>query len=241
MLSATGRKFLRGPRGTGFLYVSKEVLEQVEPPFLDLHAATWTSSGTTSCGRMRAALKPGRATWPASSASGLPWNTRWAGALRPSRSASSLGDPHARTLSTIPGVPVRDLGVRRCGIVTFTKKGWEPDDIEKALAARHIVVDTSRRVPRASTSLHEAWQAWSEPRSTTTTPKTKWRRCATPRTAYARLVEGSRIRAHNLDDVVVVIDDGDHTPLLKARTAGVGDAATEKVSESRSAPSVRAT
>ena len=42
-LSATARKFLRGPRGCGFLYVSDRILQQgLEPLFIDMRGANWT-------------------------------------------------------------------------------------------------------------------------------------------------------------------------------------------------------
>jgi len=42
-LAGTGRKYLRGPRGTGFLYVKIERLEELAPVFVDLHSGQWQS------------------------------------------------------------------------------------------------------------------------------------------------------------------------------------------------------
>ena len=44
-LSATMRKFLRGPRGAGFLYVSDKIINQkLEPLFIDMRGADWISA-----------------------------------------------------------------------------------------------------------------------------------------------------------------------------------------------------
>ena len=151
MLSATGRKFLRGPRGTGFLYVRREVLEQLEPPFLDLHAAEWVASD-------RYEVRPDARRFEN-------WETNFAGkvglgvavdyALGVGLAAIrdrvyALADNLREGLSAIPGVAVKDLGVERCGIVTFVAESVEAGEIQGSLAEHAINVSV---VPPNSTRL----------------------------------------------------------------------------------------
>lgn len=146
LLSATGRKYLRGPRGTGFLYVRKSVLDQLEPPMLDMRAATWVAPDRyemqPDAGRfesfesnLAARIGLGVAVDYA-----LQWGieTTW-------RRVRTLAYALRTQLSPLPGVLVHDRGVTQCGIVTFTIEGRDPAEIQQILARQNINVTISTR------------------------------------------------------------------------------------------------
>jgi selenocysteine lyase/cysteine desulfurase len=143
-LASTGRKFLRGPRGTGFLYVSNAIVERLEPPFLDLHAATWVSPD-------RYVVRPDARrfeTWEYDVAAriGLGVATDYALAVGVDdieQRVLALGALLRTRLAELPGVAVHDLGRRRSGIVTFTVEGVDATEVHAALAARGINTSVS--------------------------------------------------------------------------------------------------
>lgn len=144
MLSGTGRKFLRGPRGTGFLYVRKNAMDLVEPAFVDLQAAAWTDSNTFQW-RADARRYEG---WerPMAGQIGLATAVRYALEIGMDEIGDRVIDLGARLrsqLASIPGVSTHDLGEHKGGIVTFTKQGLEPDDIKQRLSERSINVSVS--------------------------------------------------------------------------------------------------
>jgi len=144
MLSATGRKFLRGPRGTGFLYVRRGMIGRLEPPFLDLHAASWVARDRY---QIRADARrfetwesyvAGRLGLGAAVDYALEWGLE---AIR--ARAFGLAEGLREGLAAIPGVTVADLGREKCAIVTFAVEGRPADAVARALAAQAINVSTS--------------------------------------------------------------------------------------------------
>jgi cysteine desulfurase / selenocysteine lyase len=146
MLSATGRKYLRAPRGTGFLYVKRDVIPQLDPPTLDLHSARWISTDDyemqTDARRFE--------KWESSIASRLGLGTAvdyaldWGMDSIWERVQAVAGELRQK-LTHIPAVTVHDLGLIRCGIVTFRVDAHDENDIKEQLADQQINVTTSSR------------------------------------------------------------------------------------------------
>ncbi|MFE3292795.1 aminotransferase class V-fold PLP-dependent enzyme [Rhodococcus sp. NPDC059234] len=145
-LSATGRKWLRGPRGTGLLYLRPELARTMEPAALDLHGAQWAEEHG-----YRLAPDASRFEfWECSVASrlGLGAAVRYLLDLGIDEieQAVSARAEYARTeLAAVPGVTVRDLGGQRSGIVSFTVDGVDPNVVRVSLADKDVTVTVSGR------------------------------------------------------------------------------------------------
>lgn len=144
ILSGTGRKFLRGPRGTGFLYVSSEICKSLDPPFIDMHAATWIDQSSFK-------LAPGARrfeNWESYIAGRVGLSTAVGYALTIGLPAieqriSQLSERLRQSLSDLDGVTVYDQGARKCGIVTFEKVGESPTELASRLRSDGVNISVT--------------------------------------------------------------------------------------------------
>lgn len=149
VLSATSRKYLRGPRGVGFLYVEESALDQIEPPFLDLRAATWTSD-------MGYEIVDGAKRFEN-------WETNFAGKLglgaaidyaldltveKTSIRLKALAEILRSKLASLNQLSIHDQGKDKGGIVTFSIEGLKSEVVSQKLRAQKI--NTSTTAPGAA-------------------------------------------------------------------------------------------
>lgn len=151
MLSATGRKFLRGPRGTGFLYVRRAMLERLEPPMIDHFAAPWVARDSY---RLRDDARRFE-TWENNYAARLGLGAAVDYALDLGLDAiearcRTLASRLRAGLAEVPGLELRDLGTRQASIVSFTIEGHEADRVAAAADQAGVTIGVS---PPSSTRL----------------------------------------------------------------------------------------
>lgn len=143
-LSATGRKFLRGPRGTGFLYVRETLIKMLEPVVIDHFAAPWASKNTYQLRDDARRFE----NWENAYAlrAGLGVAVEYAmnlGLDVIQTRAWGLADYLRESLSEIKSVTLRDIGHQQCAIVSFTVTGKDPRDTVAKLRGKNIMIGAS--------------------------------------------------------------------------------------------------
>jgi len=143
-LSATGRKFLRGPRGTGFLYVAGHLIDTLEPIVIDHFAAPWVAKDKYE---LRGDARRFE-NWENAYAlrAGLGASIGYAlevGMDHIQERAWGLAEYLRNSLSELPGATLRDAGSEHCAIVSFSIDGLDPCETVNKLAAKRIMIGTS--------------------------------------------------------------------------------------------------
>jgi len=146
-LSATARKFLRGPRGIGLLYVSDRALEGHSAPlYPDMQGARWT--GPDAYELVPSARRFENWEFAYALVVGLGAAARYAmavGVERAGQRASALTGRLRERMATVPGVEVLDRGAQRCAIATLHAPGHAGPDLQQALRRRGINTSVIRR------------------------------------------------------------------------------------------------
>jgi len=144
VLTGTGRKWLRGPRGTGFVYVRAEFADALRPVGIDGRSATWDAPDhyRLEYGAQRfipfetpVAVRLGLGT-----AIGHALDL---GIVAIADQVGSMAERLRTQMAGIDGVTVHDGGRLRCGIVTFTVDGHTTTNVASAARAAGVNVSVT--------------------------------------------------------------------------------------------------
>ncbi|GAB2747265.1 aminotransferase class V-fold PLP-dependent enzyme [Salinifilum aidingensis] len=143
-VAVTGRKYLRGPRGTGFLAVRRHLLPELTPQHLDLHSAALDDGGF----RLREDARRFE-LWERNVAGVLGLGTaaryyRDTGVAWVHRYVTGLAERLRGLLAELPGVRVADIGAERSGIVTFRHERMPAPDLVGKLREEGFNLTVSR-------------------------------------------------------------------------------------------------
>ena len=146
-LTATGRKFLRGPRGIGFLYASDRILASgAHPLMMDMHGATWTDPDAFEVAPDARRFE----TWEIACAAvlGLGAAAHYAldvGLETARDRARALAADARLKLAEVPGARVLDRGAELCAIMTVALRGLDADAVKRELRRRGINTSATTR------------------------------------------------------------------------------------------------
>ena len=144
MLSATGRKFLRGPRGTGFLYVHRTLLQRLEPPMIDHFAAPWVSRDEYQLRDDARRFETWENNYAARLGLGAAIDYALDIGIGPiEQRCRMLADRLRSGLASVHGITIRDLGRTPGAIVSFTMEGHEAEAIVSSAGAAGITIGAS--------------------------------------------------------------------------------------------------
>jgi len=144
VLTATGRKFLRAPRGTGMLWVDAALVERFRPPGIDGTSAAWSPTGGLDLVGGMARFEEYEVSQAAMvGLASAAAQVRRLGIDAIEATAQPLAEHLRTSLAGIPGVTVADTAARRCAIVTFTVDGVPPADVVATAGAAGVVINES--------------------------------------------------------------------------------------------------
>ncbi len=146
-LSATFRKFLRGPRGAGMLFVSDRILSSdLHPLMVDMRGATWTSERTYELQQNASRFEDWENSYALllGASEAIDYTNQLSLAAIEER-VSSLSSMLRSRLKEIRGIRLLDKGKRLAGLVTLTIDDCDPGELKQFLSQERVNSGISHR------------------------------------------------------------------------------------------------